>query len=132
MSKKKRKSKAPKTRNSGTFTDAQFFNWLRQKLRRISITWKPINEVRKKAKIPYTGNNKRRKVSYVCSVCKGEFSAKEVSVDHTIPIGSLQKFEDLPSFVEKLFCEEDGLSLMCKKCHDAKTILDNQKTRENE
>ena len=128
---KKRASKVLKTRNAGTMTEGQFFNWLRQKLRRASITWKPINECRKKSKVSYTGNNKRRKVSYICNMCKGEFDAKSVSVDHIIPIGSLQSFSDLPGFVERLFCEEDSLQVLCKSCHDEKSKLDNIKTREN-
>lgn len=130
--KKEKKEKVPKTKNAGTMTDSQFFNWLRQKLRRISITWKPINECRKKAKVSYTGNNKRRKVSYICNSCKGEFSSTETSVDHIEPIGSLKSFEDLPQFVEKLFCEEQFLQVLCKTCHDKKTQLDNIKTKENE
>lgn len=127
-----RKSKVLKTKNHGTFTEAQFFNWLRQKLRRASLVWKPISECKKRAKIPYSGDNKRRKVSYVCESCKGEFDSKSVSVDHKLPIGSLQNYSDLPQFVERLFCEIENLQLLCSDCHSVKTKLDNSKLKEND
>lgn len=132
VAQKPRVSKIPKTRNAGTFTEAQFFNWLRQKLRRASIAWRPINECRKKAKVPYVGENKRRKFSYVCNSCKEEFDAKSITVDHVQAIGSLQKFSDLPTFVERLFCEEQFLQVLCSECHNKKTQLDNNKTKEND
>ena len=55
------RSKTPKTRNAGTMTEVQFFQWIRQVLRKSSIYWKPISQVRKEAQVPYKGANKRRK-----------------------------------------------------------------------
>ena len=47
MAKKKaakpRKNAAVKTRNAGTMTEVQFFQWIRQVLRKASIYWKPIS-----------------------------------------------------------------------------------------
>lgn len=47
---------------------------------------------------------------------------KEVQIDHIEPAGSLKGFDDLPGFVERLFCEVDGLQVLCKDgCHNKKT-----------
>jgi len=121
VEKKKKASKRikmPKVRNAGTFTEQMFWNWIRSTLRRKSMFWKPIANVRNKAKVPYNGPNKRRKFSFICSSCNKAFSAKEVAVHHLIECGSLTCAADLPGFVERLFCEEEGLTLLCNKCHN--------------
>lgn len=82
------------------------------------ISWKPISIVRNKQRIPYTGPNKRQRYSYICTQCKEEFSGKNVAVHHILECGSLTCAEDLPGFVERLFCEESGLILLCSGCHD--------------
>jgi hypothetical protein len=37
----------------------------------------------------------------------------------------LNEFDDLPGFCERLFCEPDGLQVMCKPCHQCKTNAEN-------
>lgn len=122
MAKKKvakpRKGAAPKTRNAGSMTEVQFFQWIRQVLRKASIYWKPISQVRKEAQVAYKGPNKRRKYSYVCSSCNKEYPSTEINVHHKIECGSLKSFDDLPGFVERLFTEKENLTVLCKKCHD--------------
>lgn len=118
MKKKTKRYRVPRTRNNGTMTEAQFFQWLRQVLRRSSMYWKPISQVRREAQVPYKGANKRRKYSYVCSKCHKEFPATSINVHHIIDCGSLSSFEDLASFAEKLFVEKEGLEVLCSKCHD--------------
>jgi len=119
-------SRVPKPRNNGSMSEAAFFGWLREKLRRASMYWKPINVVKKEAQVPYVGENKRRKFSYVCSECKGHFASDEVVVHHIVECGSLKSFADLPGFAERLFVEKDGLAVLCRGCHD-KTHNKNQK-----
>lgn len=116
--KKPRKSKVVKTKNNGTMSDRQFFQMLRHILRKRTVFWGPILTVRNRAKIAYKGPNKRRKFSYICENCGGEFAANEVNVHHMIPAGELNKFEDLPGFCKRLFCEKEDLKLLCTKCHD--------------
>ncbi len=113
-----RKSKVIKTMNEGTFTPNMFFNWLRQMFRRKSMYWKPISATKNAAKIPYIGPNKRRKFSYVCNRCKGEFDSKQVNVHHKIPCGTMTSFEDISQFVKNLFVEKDLLELLCTDCHN--------------
>ena len=113
-----RKSKVPKTRNNGTMTEAVFFSWLRQILRKSSVCWKPISQVRKDAQVSYTGLNKRRRFSYVCSECEKEFAITDIKVHHIIECGELRTFEDLSEFARRLFVEKEGLRVVCNKCHD--------------
>lgn len=42
---------------------------------------------------------------------------KETQLDHIIPVGPLQRYEDLPGFAARLFCEKEGLRVLCKPCH---------------
>lgn len=122
MKKKQPRVIKPKTRNAGTMTDAQFFQWLRQILRKASLYWKPMSEVKKESRISYTGTNKRRKYSYICGSCKQEYSDKDINVHHKIECGSLKEFYDLPGFVERLFTEKENLVVLCKNCHDKEHI----------
>lgn len=118
---KKRATKVPRTRNSGTFTEAMFWGWIRSSLRKRAMRgWKPISDVRNRARISYVGENKRRKYSYICEECGGEFDGKQVAVHHIEECGSLTCAADLEGFVERLFCEVDGLALLCSKCHNKK------------
>lgn len=71
--------------------------------------------------MPYVGTDKRTKYLYTCAMCKGDFKGTETVVDHIVPCGSLKSFDDLPAFVERLFCEVDGLRVLCKTCHQEVT-----------
>ncbi len=123
---KVRKSRTPKTRNSGTFTDAMFWNFIRASLRQRSRWWKPILECRKKSRRPYVGPLKRQKFEVQCNKCKNYFPDKQISVDHVIPLGELRCKEDLPGFVERLFVEVDDLQCLCSTCHLSKTASEKQ------
>jgi hypothetical protein len=122
----KRVSKVIKNRNAGTFSEASFWLFIRNSLRRRSIVWKPINLCRQLASRPYVGPNKRQKYEYQCNICKNWFKGNEVSVDHIKPVGSLNNAQDLPNFVEGLFCEIDNLSLkiLCLEWKMAVNLLE--------
>ena len=130
---KPRKSLVEKPFNAGTFSEAAFFGWIRSRLRKMSQAWKPIQEVKKAAKRPYVGENKRRKFSYECSRCLQLFSDKEVAVHHIVPAGTLKSFDDIGTFCKNLFIEAPGLILLCDNCHTKEhEELDKIKTKENE
>ncbi len=122
--KKKRAVKRVKTvkpRNAGTMTESAFWSFIRSGLRQKSRWWKPITECKLKAKRAYKGPNKRQKFEYQCNQCKNWFPEKQINVDHIEPAGSLNCAADLPGFVERLFCEQDNLQVLCEACHDVKT-----------
>ena len=123
MKKKKspKKTKVVKTRNAGTMTESAFWGFIRASLRNRSRFWKPILETKKNARRAYKGENKRQKWEYQCNICKNWFMDKETSVDHIQPVGTLRGAQDLPEFVENLFCESNNLQLICSSCHHLKT-----------
>ena len=125
----KRISKIPrkvvsKTRCHGTMTESAFWSFIRSALRQKSRFWKPITECKLKARRLYKGTNKRQKFEYQCNVCKNWFIEKKINVDHITAAGSLRSSEDLPGFVERLFCEVDNLQVLCEVCHNKKTKAD--------
>ena len=123
----KKTSRVPKTRNAGTMTESAFWSFIRSALRQKSRWWKPITECKMKARRPYKGPNKRQKFEYLCNSCNRWFPEKQINVDHIVGAGSLNCGQDLPGFVDRLFCEQDNLQVLCTTCHDHKTKLEKQK-----
>ena len=113
--------KVIKTRNAGTMSESAFWAFIRSALRQKSRWWKPITQCKQNAKRPYKGANKRQKFEYQCNKCKKWFPDKQINVDHITPAGELNKADDLPGFVERLFCEVEGLQCLCQNCHNEKT-----------
>jgi 5-methylcytosine-specific restriction endonuclease McrA len=111
----------PKTRCDGTMSEAAFWSFIRSALRQKSRWWKPISVCKMNARRPYKGVNKRQKYEYQCKKCKAWHPEKNINVDHVHPVGTLKSANDLPFFVENLFCEIDNLQVLCSDCHDAKT-----------
>lgn len=120
---RKKKERVPRTRASNTMTEAEFWSFIRSALRMKSRWWKPIQFVKQKARRNNKSDNKRLKYEYQCSNCKQWFPDKQIEVDHITAAGSLLRSEDLPGFVERLFCEEEGLRVLCKTCHKEVTNL---------
>jgi 5-methylcytosine-specific restriction endonuclease McrA len=110
-----------KPRNAGTMTESAFWSFIRSALRQKSRWWKPITQCKMKSRRAYKGPNKRQKFEYQCNECKLWFPDKKINVDHVIPAGTLRCANDLPGFVERLFCEIDNLQVLCSGCHDVKT-----------
>jgi 5-methylcytosine-specific restriction endonuclease McrA len=118
------RSRNPKVRNAGTMTESAFWSFIRSALRQKSRWWKPITECKLQAKRAYKGTNKRQKFEYKCASCNNWFPEKQINVDHIKPAGSLNCAQDLPGFVDRLFCEQENLQVLCEKCHDTKTKLE--------
>jgi 5-methylcytosine-specific restriction endonuclease McrA len=91
--------------------------FVRRYLRKASSRWKPIYETRLRRHRLYTGPRKRQKYEYQCEDCQQHFPAGKVEVHHIVPVGSLRTVADLPGFVTRLFCGDEGLKLLCKGCH---------------
>ena len=119
---KKRAARTPPFSALPDWSEAKFWGFIRAGLRATYNKWPPKWTVLKAAQRPYQGSDKRCKWEYQCAKCGGWFKAAEVSVDHKVPAGQLRSFDDLPAFCERLFCSEDGLQVLHKACHDAKTL----------
>jgi 5-methylcytosine-specific restriction endonuclease McrA len=107
-------------------SEAAFWSFIRSALRQKSRWWKPISVCKLNARRDYKGVNKRQKYEYQCKSCKSWNIEKNINVDHIKPAGSLNTAEDLPGFVERLFCEQDNLQVLCTTCHDKKTLKEKQ------
>ena len=117
MGRRPKTSRVPRTRASGEWTEAAFWNFIRSGLRQTSRRWPPRYDALKDARVPYEGKDKRRKWVFICSKCHNGFKSTEVQVDHIVPCGKLKNWNDMAVFAEKLFCEKDGLRVLCKGCH---------------
>jgi len=104
----------------GTLTRAGFFGKIRSALRRLSMFWAPKNVHLDEVKRPKI-NGGRSKWEFPCVVCKEWFIKAHVHVDHIIPCGALNSFEDIGPFVERLLCEKEGFQVVCKVCHQLKS-----------
>lgn len=128
MGRRAKTDRVPKTRCNGEWTEASFFGFIRSGLRKTSQRWPPLvkyalDEVKRKSK----SSNKKLKWEYRCKACRGWFARKQVQVDHIESCGTLKTFEDLPDFVRRLFCEVEGLRVLCKECHAKRTLEEKQK-----
>ena len=112
-------AKVPKTRNNNTWSEAKYRGFIRSALRRTSIRWGPINSVKKKAWV--------ERGKYLCAGCNEVVpltlnSKKNVFVDHiNAVVDPTDGFQGWDVFIERLFCEADGLQVLCKSCHDKLT-----------
>lgn len=87
----------------------------------MSRRWPPLVRLAmKRQRRPNQSSNRRMKWEFQCQGCQRWFPGKLVEVDHIEPCGSLKSFEDLPGFASRLFCEVDGLQVLCDCCHSEK------------
>ncbi len=84
----------------------------------MSLRWPPlVRHALDAVKRKNQSTNKRLKWEYRCEQCNQWFERKEVEVDHIEPCGTLKSFADLSVFADRLFCETDGLRVLCLECH---------------
>jgi hypothetical protein len=83
-------------------------------LRRASLMWPYINQCRV--------NARRERGKYECAMCKELFGPKEVQIDHIDPVIDIIKgFTTWDDYINRLFCDLEGLACLCKTCHESKT-----------
>ena len=103
-----------KTSRIHGWSEAKYWGFIRSCLRRAFQRYP--NKYRTQASAKRVGGK------YECNLCKKEFRAKDVAVDHIVPCGTLKSFEDLAVFADNMFCEIKGLQILCKACHKTKTL----------
>lgn len=113
-----RKSRVIRTRNGGLWTEAEFWQKIRQSLRNMSRWWTVARKAKEKARRVYSGVGKRQKWEYKCNRCSKFFPEKGIAVHHKIEVGSLKCAADLEGFVTRLFSEDvDSYEILCHSCH---------------
>jgi len=61
---------------------------------------------------------------FICSICGKPYGASGVEVDHIVPVIPLEKtiYEmDWSEVMERMFCDESKLRVLCKACHKSVT-----------
>lgn len=122
----KKRQRVPRTHAGGTWTKSRYFQFIRSALRQAFSRYPVKYQVKDKAKRELKHKKGRQKYEYQCAICSGWFASKDVEVDHILPAGSLKDYEDLPGFVSRMFCEADGLQVLCRECHKVKTAEDKE------
>jgi 5-methylcytosine-specific restriction endonuclease McrA len=114
----------PKTRCNNTWTEAKYKSFIKGNLRRATQKWAPIQVVLKEARVA--------RGLYLCAGCKEHVPnttkdetgrrVKNVHVDHIFPIiDPAVGWVSWDSTIERMFCEKDGLQVLCNACHKMKT-----------
>lgn len=109
--------------NGGVWTEGRWNSFITSILRSGSRKWPPKYTTLNAAKTEKKTNVKTGRLAqhFLCATCHNEFVAKDVQVDHIIPIGTEKTWDE---FIEGLFCEEDNLQVLCVSCHKIKTKLE--------
>lgn len=124
-----------KTRCNGQWTEARFTSFIMSALRQASGRWAPKQEALKRARV--------ERGKYKCAGC-GEVGPatlpppegktrriKNACVDHIEPVVRLdEKAVDWGDRIARMFCEVDGLQVLCHNCHKSKTDEENKARRE--
>lgn len=97
---------------------------IRAVLRRLWLYSEPRRDCLREAKLPGRGNG------WQCAMC-GE-ATKKPQVDHRVCVGSTPGSKNgqdatWDGFIERLFCDTNGLRVLCKNCHDKVTFLQRQR-----
>lgn len=120
-------------RNGGDWTEARFRSFIISALRAASRRWPVKWKVMKGALAgtmvnPQTGKKVQQ---YRCAMCRNLFPAGNMVVDHIEPVvDTMQGFVDWNTYIERMFCEADGLQPLCKGCHDVKTKREKQERKD--
>lgn len=115
--------------NGGAWTLARFNSFIKSALRSASIRWPPKYQCLKNAATSKKINSKTGRMAqhFKCNSCKKEFPAKDVQVDHIIPIiDPVVGFTTWDDVISRMFCEIDNLQVLCTQCHTLKTTAEKQ------
>lgn len=117
-----------KTRNGGQWTESRFHSFIKSALRSASQRWPPKYLCLQEAFVGTKINKSSGRMAkhYECNKCHEHFPQKEVEVNHITPVIPLSGFDSWDGVIERLFCEADGLEVLCKPCHRQETNNENK------
>ncbi len=119
--------------NNGEWTQARFNSFVKGGLRSISQRWPPKYKCLSNA---FTGTKVNPRTGrlakhYLCRACQNEYVGSLVEVNHIDPVIPVTGFDSWDKVIERLFCEEDRLEVLCKPCHKALTKQENEERKRN-
>ena len=69
---------------------------------------------------------------FKCAVCKKDYPAKEVNVDHNDPVVCpIEGFINWDVYIKRMFCGKENLQVLCTTCHDLKSAEERKVRKEN-
>ena len=127
-------TKSNKTRNNNQWTESRYRSFIKGGLRSVSIRWPPRYTVLNSAFTESKINIKTGRMAkhYKCNSCKEDFPLKEVEVNHIEPVVPVTGFTSWDDTIERLFCEESGLEVLCRPCHKLVTKKENNDRKHSE
>lgn len=91
-----------------------------------------INEIKEVYYITSKKGKQLKRVKFKCMICgKTDLKRTEVELDHKVPCVDSSGFEDMGTFLDRLFCEKENFQLICVECHREKTNKENEERRKN-
>lgn len=120
--------------NGGQWTAARMSSFIRGGLRVLSRKYPQRYEALKRAFIgkrldKITGKMSNR---YRCAGCAKMFKLTDVQVDHIDPVVSVKDgFIDWNIYISRMFCDADGLQVLCSECHSIKTKNEREQRKKN-
>lgn len=111
-------------RNGGRWTEARYRSFVTSTLRAGSRKWPPKYETLNAAKTEKKVNKATGRLAqhYLCAGCQDEYTQKDVQVDHIKPVIDPKKgFISWDVYIDRMFCEQPNLQVLCKVCHLEKT-----------
>ena len=87
------------------------------------MRWKPKADCKKRARHYEKIVNKGGRLVFhsICESCGDIVPEVTTAVDHIDPVVPLAGFDSWDNVIERMFCEVDGLQLLCDDCHKTKT-----------
>lgn len=113
--------------NAGQWTESRFNSFIKSALRSASVRWPPRYTALADAFVGSKINTKTGRMAkhYKCNSCSGEFPLKEVQVNHILPVVPVEGFSTWDDVISRMFCEQDGLEVLCVPCHKLRTAEEN-------
>jgi 5-methylcytosine-specific restriction endonuclease McrA len=114
---------------------------IRSAIRRAFSRSPAVQNVKNRARSEHPKYNKdgslakKPAVRFECAICHKLFMGKDIACDHIIPVIDIEEsFQGWDAFVDRLFCSEDNLQMVCSyklkynhlhgdaaSCHNLKT-----------
>lgn len=104
--------------DSITMKELKLHTYLRWTLRRAWLRYPARTKAYKRQRL--------KRGVYLCETCKQEFTNKQIEIDHTLAVGptpgsrNATENTSWDTFINRMFCDESGLQILCKECHKRK------------
>ena len=119
--------------NGGLWTQARYNSFIKSALRSASQRWPPRYQVLNDACVGQKVNPSSGRLAkfYTCNACKETFTAKDVEVNHKIPVVPVEGFDSWDGVISRMYCEKEYLETVCKPCHKKITKQESEERKSN-